>query len=881
MPVSVSIEASPAVAGALASGIDGALLVLPVGAPGVECRIVVHDPPAVDALACLSALDAAIEAPPVVVLAPGASQCLRRSLLAAGAAEVVDAAPPPAAAIIDAVGDALVRGRATRAARRTDHYLRQLVEHSPNLVAVAGLDGRLEYMNPGGREMVGLAGDGDPSAHHVGDYVAAGEQARLRAGLDAVFAGGEWHGEMQLRHLATGMPVNVFRSTFLLRDPATGVPSGFGTIARDITAQHAAELALRRSDARYRALLDAVEEGFCLLDVTFDASGRRGVDYRFVEVNRAFVRQTGLEDAVGRRIADLVPDIDPSWAEAYGQVASTGEPARFERHDAALGRWFEVEATPIDPAPGRRVAVLLRDITARKQADEALRRSEARFKLLFDTNLLGILFWTFDGGVHGANDEFLRLVGDDRADLEAGAINWSAMTPPEHQAQDARAIDELRRTGRHAPIEKEYVRKDGSRVWVLVGSAFSAEDDGVGFVLDISRQKQAEASLLAMNERLREADRRKDEFIGVLAHELRNPLAPVRLAVEILRRTGPADAHLEKVRDIIDRQVSHMARLIDDLLDVSRIARGKLSLRRERCDVAAIACQTAEDYRSSLDAAGIVLALHDCGSPAWVDGDPVRLAQMVGNLLHNASRFTDHGGRVTVGVEADDARREAVIRVEDTGVGIEPALLARLFDPFSQADQDLARSKGGLGLGLALTKGLAELHGGSVEAHSAGVGRGATFVLRLPLAAVATGPTVSTPVRARPVPRRRILVVEDNRDAAVTLGELLQLAGHEVRLAFDGTSAATAAREFRPHVVISDIGLPGAVDGYGVARALRADPALRHVHLIALSGYANDEARRQSLAAGFDAHLAKPPDLAALELTIAAADGLTDREPGR
>jgi PAS domain S-box-containing protein len=390
--------------------------------------------------------------------------------------------------------------------------------------------------------------------------------------------------------------------------------------------------------------------------------------------------------------------------------------------------------------------------------------------------------------------------------------------------------------------------------------------------VDITERKRVELELRRSEELAREADRRKDEFIAILAHELRNPLAPVRNAVQILRRLGPADPGVERTRDVIDRQVTHMARLIDDLLDVSRIARGKLVLQAEPCDLAALVRQTAEDHRASLEAAGLSVVVPEASGPAWVEGDPVRLSQMIGNLLHNARRFTEPGGRVEVRTEIDAASRLAVVSVTDTGVGIDPGLLSRLFDPFSQARQDLARSNGGLGLGLALTKGLAELHGGGVAARSEGPGRGSTFALRIPLGKARHEAASHDAPESRRDRGLRILVVEDNEDAAETLGDLLELEGHVVRIAHDGPAAIVAARELRPHVVISDIGLPGELDGYGVARTLRADPALEGVQLIALSGYANDDARRRSREAGFDVHLAKPPDIARLEQTLAAVE---------
>ena len=762
------------------------------------------------------------------------------------------------------------------AAERERRKLLEIAEHSSDLIATADLQGRLTYLNRGGRRMLGV-GDHDAIDHlGVTDFEAGQGAAAFFPStvVDDASDLGAWQGDAQLRNVATGKLVDVCRSTFLVRDPETREPLCYATVTRDITQQKAAERALRladerlravltaadvglwhwdpqrdallgdrnfmrlfglevqenavpiapyldrihpedrprieaavaqalgdggaydevyrvvheggdvrwlhargfvelgddgkpvsfpgiglditrsfetaerlresyerlrESDERYRALLESVDDGFCIIQVIFGEERERAVDYRFVEVNPSFSRQTGLVDPIGKTARELVPDLDHFWFETYGRVALTGETARFERCSPAMRRWFEVEAMRVGAPERRRVAILFRDVTARRSAEEALK----------------------------------------------------------------------------------------------------------------------------------EADRRKDAFIATLAHELRNPLAPVRTAVEILRRLTPADPRLVRAREVIDRQVTHMARLIDDLLDVSRIARGKLALQKERCDLGAIARQVSEDYRASLEAAGLTLVVAPRLEPMWVEGDPVRLAQMIGNLLHNAGHFTERGGRVEVRADLDRVSRLAVVSVSDTGVGIAPALLSRLFDPFSQADQDLARSKGGLGLGLALTKGLAELHGGEVTARSEGPGRGASFTIRIP----ALEEQRAAASQDRPSPRRagglHILVVEDNRDAAETLAELLQLDGHEVRLAFDGAAAVAAARERRPDVVISDLGLPGELDGYAVARSIRSVPALKDVRLIALSGYVTEDARRRSRESGFDMHLAKPPDLHKLEQELA------------
>ncbi|MBL0421362.1 PAS domain S-box protein [Ramlibacter sp. AW1] len=538
--------------------------------------------------------------------------------------------------------------------------------------------------------------------------------------------------------------------------------------------------------------------------------------------------------------------------------------------DAAgeLGAGHEIDVPDMHIREADAVATALSSASRLlRERSATLRESEMRFKALADN--IAQLAWMTDR--HGAfqwfNRRWFEFTGMSVGEAAAGS--WGRYHHPDHRD---RALEKFRRhVESGSPWEDTFPLRgrDGSYRWFL-SRAFPLRDPSgrivswFGTNTDITEQLDAQQAL-------HEADRRKDEFIALLAHELRNPLAPVRTAVEILRRLGGDEPRHDRARAVIERQVGHMARLIDDLLDVSRIARGKLALQKERCDLAAVARQTADDYRPSLETAGLRLHVRTAPQPIWVDGDPVRLAQMIGNLLNNAGRFTERGGQVEVHVEADAGRRMAMVRVVDTGVGMDAELMQRLFDPFSQARQDLARSKGGLGLGLALTKGLVELHGGGVAVDSDGVGHGSTFTLRLPLAHSQQLDCAQAVDRLLPGQKAlRVLVIEDNEDAARSLGELLEMNGHEVKLAFDGESGVVAAHQFRPDVVISDIGLPGEIDGYGVAQALRASDALRHTCLIALSGYANDQARRRSSAAGFDVHLAKPADIQILERTLAS-----------
>ncbi len=346
--------------------------------------------------------------------------------------------------------------------------------------------------------------------------------------------------------------------------------------------------------------------------------------------------------------------------------------------------------------------------------------------------------------------------------------------------------------------------------------------------------------------------------MAMLAHELRNPLAPVRNALHVQRMPGVDAATTARAQAIIERQVTHMTRLVDDLLDASRIARNKIQLRPERLNLARLVRTTAEDRRPMVEDAGLTLAVEAPYPPVWVEGDATRLAQVLNNLLDNATKFTDRGGTITVRLTVDANEGQAFLRIRDTGIGIEPELLHRLFDIFAQGDRSLDRSRGGLGLGLAVVRGLIQLHGGDVHASSDGPGCGAEFAIRLPLAAEPSIPAETPSAAASQENRLRVLVIEDNPDAAESLRMLLQLQGHQVRLADTGPGGVQVAEAWRPDVVLCDIGLPGGLDGYGVARELRRNPATAQARLIALTGYGQEQDRARAQEAQFDHHLTKP-----------------------
>ncbi|HWP46186.1 MAG TPA: PAS domain S-box protein [Candidatus Limnocylindrales bacterium] len=363
-----------------------------------------------------------------------------------------------------------------------------------------------------------------------------------------------------------------------------------------------------------------------------------------------------------------------------------------------------------------------------------------------------------------------------------------------------------------------------------------------------------------------EADRRKDEFLAILGHELRNPLAPVRNALEIMRLRSGNDPTLKRAMDIVERQIQHMTRLVDDLLDISRIIRGKVQLKKEPLDLNTIITRAIETSQPFIENRqhGLLVSLPQ--EPLWVEGDPARLEQILVNLLNNAAKYTEPGGRIWLTCTQEG--EEAVIRIRDTGIGIPPEMLLRIFDLFTQASQSLDRSQGGLGIGLTLVRSLVQMHGGSVSAFSEGLGRGSEFVVRLPVLSE-TGSRTLNPDSVDPKPKildskRRVLVVDDNVDAATTLSELIKLWGHEVYTAYDGPSAVEAALTYLPDIVLLDIGLPG-MDGYEVARQLRQEPRLSKTLLIALTGYGQEKDQQYSQEVGFDQHFTKPVDIPTLQ----------------
>ncbi len=394
---------------------------------------------------------------------------------------------------------------------------------------------------------------------------------------------------------------------------------------------------------------------------------------------------------------------------------------------------------------------------------------------------------------------------------------------------------------------------------------FTAEDEVI--LVQLAQMAAVAVENARLVQDLRDGDRRKDEFLATLAHELRNPLAPIRNGLQIMRLSGGDRQAMEQVRTMMDRQLSHMVHLVDDLLDLSRISRGKIELRTERVELAKIVQHAVDTSRPAIEQAGHDLTVTMPPGPIYVDADTTRLSQVFANLLNNAAKYTERGGQVHLSVRRDDGH--TVVSVKDNGVGIPTNMLPHVFEMFTQVGRHLERSQGGLGIGLSIVKRLVAMHGGTVEAFSDGQGTGSEFIVRLPVVATPASVDGDSNGEARkPVPSRRILVVDDNRDAATSLAMMLQMMGHETRTAHDGLEALEIAAAFRPEIILLDIGMP-RLNGYDAARHIREQAWGQSVLLVALTGWGQDEDRRRSREAGFDSHMTKPVDLAELEKLLA------------
>ncbi|AWM42168.1 hypothetical protein C1280_07115 [Gemmata obscuriglobus] len=597
----------------------------------------------------------------------------------------------------------------------------------------------------------------------------------------------------------------------------------------------------------------------------------RGPEHVFELANDRYSELVGGRALVGKTVRAALPEIEgQGFFEILDRVYRTGEPylgsdvrAQVRTADGALTeRILDFVYQPIRDAAGAVSGILVQgiDLTERHRAEIELIRVTAeseRQRRLYETVLSNTpdLVYVFDLNHRFtyANEALLAMWGRTRADaigkscLEIGYEPW-------HAAMHDREIDQVAATRKAVRGEVPFTGTNGRRIYdyifVPVLGANGEVEAVAGTTRDVTDRQ-------AMEQELRDVDRRKDEFIALLAHELRNPLAPIRNELQVIRLAGTDSAARDRARAIMDRQLAHMVRIVDDLLDVSRINRNKMELRRARVPLAEVIASAVETARPQIDEAGHALEVELPPEPVFLNADLTRLAQVFSNLLTNSAKYTPRGGRVRI--SAAVVGDELVAAVRDNGIGVPAAALTTIFDMFSQVNRTTERSTGGLGIGLALVKGLTEMHGGTVTAASAGEGTGTTFTVRLPVAGAADERPAPDPAPGSDGPARpcRILVVDDNRDGAESMAEMLGLLGNDVRTAHDGLEAVAAAEAFRPEAILMDVGMPN-LDGLGATRRIREQPWGAGVVIIALTGWGQDADRAKTRDAGCDGHLVKP-----------------------
>jgi PAS domain S-box-containing protein len=834
----------------------------------------------------------------------------RHALLAEGVQDVVAlGAFLFTSALIVGLCEAMRRAR--RRAEIEHETLRVTFASMGDAVICTDAEGRISALNPVAEALTGW-----PHADAVGQPLEAvfrivDEQTRQAMANPARRAIGSAavvqlasHAVL-LRRDGTECPID--DSAAPIRD-AEGRVVGCVLTFRDVSRRRGLEqqLAERLSASYFLSSIIASSQ---------DAIVSKTLDGTIRTWNAAAERMFGYraEEVVGKHISLLIPpDRLGEEDEIIAKLRAGGrvehfDTVRLRKHGEPLH--VSLTISPIQDDTGRIVGAskTVRDISDRVRAEAQLRSRNERLRLLSES--AGILLSTPDAATmlrrlfekiatYLGLDVYLNyMVDEDGAALRL--TSWAGVPPdalpalmqvaigaappgtvaltrePVHvrliQQSDDPRLQPLKRFGVRAYVSHPLLSR--SRLLGTLGFASRTRDefdaDELVFLATICQYVSAAYERLGLLQKLRESDQRKDEFLATLAHELRNPLAPLANVLEILKRSDEDPAILQQARQTMERQLAQVVRLVDDLLDVSRIGRGKVVLRRATVPLATVLHDAAEMCRPIADAAGVTLDVALPGATIFVDGDPVRMTQVFSNLLNNACKFTPPGGRVWVRAQAEGA--QVRISVKDTGTGIAADKLSRIFEMFAQVDATPEQSQGGLGIGLTLARRLTELHGGKIEARSEGLGRGSEFVVRLPTVTARPVAVGAPPAQAlERGPTRRVLVVDDNLDGATSLEMLLRIDGHETLVAHDGPEAIAATERFRPDVVLLDIGLPG-LNGYDVCRLIREQPWGRDIVLVAVTGWGDERDRGRSRDVGFDYHLVKPVDFAALGAVLAAS----------
>lgn len=829
---------------------------------------------------------------------------------------------------IEDLGREIRRRREAEAeARQQAEQLRVTLNCIGDGVIVTDAEGRVTLLNPISQAMTGWTLEDATGAPLQDVFRIVNEYTRHPVENPA------------LRALREGVVVGLANHTLLVAKDGTerpiddsaapvradeGALLGAVLVFRDVTQRQHTEKQLRRSERQFRQLADAMPQ------IVWTAGPDGDIDY----MNRQWTEFTGLPPTLGNPNWSSVLHSDDAqrakarWAVSVRSGAPFEMQIRLLERQQQTYRWHLIRTVAAHDDAGRIVRWFGTgtDIHEQKRAEESSRYlADASAALAAVVDYKSTLQTVANLAVpHFADWSAVDVTDDDGAlrrlvvahqDPQKVKVAHELMRqyPPDpHAASGAFAVlrtgkpeivtnisDDMLVRGAKDETHLHLIRSLGLKSYISVPLIVSGQPLGVltfataesgrtytdadlALATDLAHRASVAVENTQLYEALRDADRRKDEFLATLAHELRNPLAPIRNALQILKMPRVDEAMVARSRDMMERQVEHLVRLVDDLLDVSRVMRGKIELRRERVELAAVVARALETVQPLVDAQGHRLSVYLPSESLPIDADPVRLAQVVGNLLTNAAKYTEPAGRLWLTAAGDGDTVE--LRVRDTGIGIDPQMLPRIFELFVQVDHASTKAQGGLGIGLTLVKSLVEIHHGTVEARSEGLGRGSEFIVRLPKSVRAAGPPdhgvdQSLPVGQAPASGYRLLVVDDNQDAADSLAMLLGLQGHDVRVASSGVTALEITKAYIPDVVFLDIGMPG-MDGYEVARRLRQQRGMETVVLAALTGWGQKEDRRRTSEAGFNHHLVKPPEPKAIEAVLADLKGVRKSQAG-
>jgi PAS domain S-box-containing protein len=756
--------------------------------------------------------------------------------------------------------------------KRTDFF--------SDALALISRDGTIDTSNRWFAEQLGVAPE-DLAGRRL-DALAAASAAAIQEYLRACATSADVvQGSIMLRRRADTITLHARGIAY----PPDAGPSASQILLRLVTGAKPATARLQREhdSLRWKEIEESLRRQSQILEVTLASIGDAvivtDVHGRTTFLNSVAAALTGwsADEAQGRALTDIFPIINERTRlrvdNPVARVLQTGTIVGLANHTTLLardGREIPIDdsAAPIRLPDGQMFGVVLifRDVTEQRRAEHA----RAWLAAIIESSDDAIVSKTLDGRITSWNPGAVRLFGYASDEIVGEPI--TTIIPRELHAEEEQVLARLRRGERVEHFETVRLRKDGTRVEVSLTVSPVRDEQGeiVGaskFARDITERKRSERLL-------READHRKDEFLAMLSHELRNPLAPLRNAAELLCRAKHEAPELQIACGIMDRQLRQMTRLVDDLLDISRISTGRIELKEELVDLGVLLRGIESALRPSFDSSHQSFSLGLPAEKLCVKADRTRLTQVFTNVLHNANKYTPPAGRVMVQLRRE--AQEAVVSIRDTGIGIPPGMLDQIFDLFAQVDRSHERTRGGLGIGLTLAKRLVDLHGGSITAHSAGKGQGSEFIVRLPLRAPVEGPTSVSSRETPEVARRcRVLVADDNEDAALSLGMLLQLMGHETVVVHDGLEAVDAAETFQPELVILDLDMP-RLDGYEAARRIRQRPWASATVLLALTGFGQRADRARTEQAGFDRHCVKPvePDTL-LELIALVGKGQT------